>query len=101
KVFFKLKNKTKTINFKTIFKKFTLFLLPVYLLLFLVGGCSYKYMDPQYYEFRSLCKDIDNKVIIYNKAYWEIFSNREKGNTMHDEKGEFFFNQKINKKNIF
>lgn len=49
-------------------------------------------MDPRYYEFRSLCKDIDNKVIIYNKAYWEIFSNREKG--------EFFFNQKINKKYI-
>ncbi|ECC1280610.1 hypothetical protein FNP02_10740, partial [Campylobacter coli] len=42
KIFYKLKNKTKTINFKTIFKKFTLFLLPVYLLLFLVGGCSYK-----------------------------------------------------------
>lgn len=58
-------------------------------------------MDPQYYKFKSLCKDIDNKVIIYNKAYWEIFSNREKGNTMHDEKGEFFFNQKINKKIYF
>lgn len=43
-------------------------------------------MDPRYYEFESLCKDIDNKVIIYNKAYWEIFNNREKG--------EFFFNQK-------
>ncbi len=50
-------------------------------------------MDPQYYEFKSLCKDIDNKVIIYNKAYWEIFNNREKG--------EFFFNQKINKKIYF
>lgn len=74
KIFYKLKNKTKTINFKTIFKKLTLFLLPVYLLLFLVGGCSYKYMDPQYYEFKSLCKDIDNKVIIYNKAYWELYS---------------------------
>ncbi len=78
-----------------------MFLLPVYLLLFLVGGCSYKYMDPQYYEFKKLCKDIDNKVIIYNKVYWELYSNREKGNTMHDEKGEFFFNQKINKKIYF
>lgn len=74
KFFLKIKNKTKTINFKTIFKKLTLFLLPVYLLLFLTGGCSYKYMDPQYYEFKSLCKDIDNKVIIYNKAYWELYS---------------------------
>ncbi len=49
-------------------------------------------MDPRYYEFESLCTDIDNKVIIYDKAYWEIFNNREKG--------EFFFNQKINKKYI-
>ncbi|EAH7116525.1 hypothetical protein EKW64_06835 [Campylobacter coli] len=54
-----------------------------------------------------MCKDIDNKVIIYNKAYWEIFSNREKGNTMHDEKGEFFcrrknkMSQKKNKMSYF
>ncbi|EMK6456933.1 hypothetical protein V9J11_001866, partial [Campylobacter coli] len=68
KVFFKIKNKTKTINFKTIFKKFTLFLLPVYLLLFLVGGCSYKYMDPQYYEFKSLCYFNLGKVLIEDES---------------------------------
>lgn len=31
-------------------------------------------MDPQYYEFKRLCKDIDSKVIIYDKAYWEMYS---------------------------
>ncbi|ARJ56095.1 hypothetical protein [Campylobacter cuniculorum] len=67
KVFFKIKNKTKTINFKTIFKNLALFLLPVYLLLFLAGGCSYKYMDPQYYEFESLCYLNAGKVLIGNE----------------------------------
>ncbi|EAK5607848.1 hypothetical protein C0L11_08855, partial [Campylobacter coli] len=101
KIFYKLKNKTKTINFKTIFKKFTLFLLPVYLLLFLVGGCSYKYMDPQYYEFKSLCKDIDNKVIIYNKAYWELYSDFTKKKPsiekrVKDDGYEYFYYEKLN-----
>ena len=68
KVFFKIKNKTKTINFKTIFKNLALFLLPVYLLLFLAGGCSYKYMDPQYYEFESLCYLNAGKVLIEDES---------------------------------
>ncbi|WP_186299280.1 hypothetical protein [Campylobacter jejuni] len=68
KIFFKIKNKTKTINFKTIFKKLTLFFLPVYLLLFLAGGCSYKYMDPQYYEFKKLCYLNAGKVLIKDES---------------------------------
>lgn len=68
KVFFKIKNKTKTIKFKTIFKKLTLFLLSVYLLLFLAGGCSYKYMDTQYYEFKSLCYLNTGKVLIKDES---------------------------------
>ena len=101
KVFFKIKNKTKTINFKTIFKNLALFLLPVYLLLFLAGGCSYKYMDPQYYEFESLCKDIDNKVIIYDKTYWEMYSDFTKRKPsvekrVKDDGYEYFYYKKLN-----
>ncbi|EAL6166719.1 hypothetical protein DTI05_08915, partial [Campylobacter coli] len=102
KVFFKIKNKTKTINFKTIFKKFTLFLLPVYLLLFLVGGCSYKYMDPQYYEFKKLCKDNSNKMIVFNKDYLDlkkqfIQAMMNNSNIRIKNNGiKYFYNEKLN-----
>uniref|UniRef100_UPI0016433403 hypothetical protein n=1 Tax=Campylobacter jejuni TaxID=197 RepID=UPI0016433403 len=83
------------------FKKFTLFLLPIYLLLFLAGGCSYQYMDPQYYKFKSLCKDIDNKVVIYDKAYWEMYSDFTKRKLsiekrVKDDGYEYFYYKKLN-----
>ncbi|WP_215425128.1 hypothetical protein, partial [Campylobacter jejuni] len=72
-----------------------------YLLLFLAGGCSYKYMDPQYYEFKKLCKDIDNKVVIYDKAYWEMYSDFTKRKPsiekrVKDDGYEYFYYKKLN-----
>ena len=40
------------------FKKITIFLailFPIFFILFLAGGCSFKLIDPQYYEFKRLC----------------------------------------------
>lgn len=36
------------------------------LILFLAGGCSFKLINPQYYRFLSLCKNVDSEVTIYN-----------------------------------
>lgn len=75
--------------------------LPLFFMLFLAGGCSFKYIDPQYYKFIKLCQNVNNEVTIYNKDYWEIFSNREKGNTRHDDKGEYYYNENLNQKIYF
>lgn len=61
-----------------------------------MGRISFKY--PQYYEFMRLCDGEGKKVVVYNEYYWEIFSNRKKGNTQHDDEGEYYFNKNLNKK---
>ncbi|MDY5184971.1 hypothetical protein [Helicobacter trogontum] len=85
-------------------KKITLFLtilLPIFFILFLAGGCSFKLIDPQYYRFLSLCENVDSEVVIHNRDYWEIIENRRKGNTQIDDRGEYFYNKRINKRIYF
>lgn len=85
-------------------KKITLFLtilLPIFFILFLAGGCSFKLIDPQYYRFLSLCENVDSEVTIYNQDYWEMYKNRGEGNTQTDNKGEYYYDKKLGKKIYF
>ena len=53
-------------------KKITLFLtilLPIFFILFLAGGCSFKYMDWQYYKFKELCNTKAKRSIIDKELY--------------------------------
>lgn len=72
-------------------KKITLFLtilLPIFFILFLAGGCSFKLIDPQYYRFLSLCKNVDSEVTIYNQDYFDIIKNSK--NIKTNDKGCFY-----------
>lgn len=42
--------------------------LPLYFVLFFAGGCSFKYIDPQYYEFKRLCYLNAGKIIVGDKV---------------------------------
>ncbi|WP_181881909.1 hypothetical protein [Helicobacter sp. MIT 14-3879] len=64
-------------------------------LLILFNGCS------QYDKFKELCEKESSQTTIHNECYWEIFSNRKKGNTQHDDKGEYYYSKKLNKKIYF
>ena len=55
------------------FKKIIIFLGVAFFILFLVGGCSFKYMDWQYYEFKRLCKGAGQ--INFNQQLYEDYKN--------------------------
>ena len=70
------------------FKKIIIFLGVAFFILFLVGGCSFKYMDWQYYEFKKLCANVDSEVVIHNQDYFDIIKNHK--NIETDDKGCFY-----------
>lgn len=39
----------------------------------ITGGISFKYIDPQYYEFKRLCEKSINEKIVYNKELSRIY----------------------------
>lgn len=53
-------------------KKVFIFFGLVFVVLFFAGGCSFKYMDWQYYKFKRLCKNNYNKINIYSKTYRDL-----------------------------
>ncbi|TLD93220.1 hypothetical protein [Helicobacter trogontum] len=52
--------------------------------MFLVSGCSFKYFDPQYYEFKRLCKEAKN--VIYDEELYRIYKARYNKERYYDEK---------------
>lgn len=54
-------------------------ILPCFSLIFyfilIMGGISFKSIDPQYYKFKKLCANVDSEVEIYNQDYWDIIKN--------------------------
>lgn len=86
-------NSTKNIfslsNLSKIFLYVLLFLLPIFIILFLAGGCSFKYMDPQYYEFKRLCKEAEN--VIYDEELYRLYLNAKKHISFY--KGNSFYNE--------
>lgn len=48
---------------------FLIILFPIFFILFLVGGCSFKYVDWQYYEFKRLCNTKAKRNIIDQGLY--------------------------------
>ena len=58
------------------FKKITIFLailFPIFFILFLIGGCSFKLIDPQYYKFKRLCRGAGQ--INFNQQLYEDYKN--------------------------
>ncbi|OSY73571.1 hypothetical protein [Campylobacter jejuni] len=59
-------------------------------------------MDPQYYEFKSLCKDNSNKMIVFNKDYLDlkkqfIQAMMNNSNIRIKNNGiKYFYNEKLN-----
>ncbi|WP_181881914.1 hypothetical protein [Helicobacter sp. MIT 14-3879] len=78
-----------------------IFLLVIFISLFL-SGCSFKGIDPQYYEFKKLCENVDNEVTIYNKDYWEMYKdyveNRFKDSKVDSENKEYYYHKKLDKR---
>ena len=66
------------------FKKIIIFLGVVFFILFLVGGCSFKSIDPQYYKFKRLCKEA--KSAIYDEELYRIYQARYNKERYYDEK---------------
>ena len=71
----------------------------------MLSGCSlisFKYIDPQYYKFKRLCKNVDSEVTIYNQDYWEMYSDyvekRFKNSKIDEERIEYFYYEKLNMK---
>ena len=51
-------------------KSITIFLailFPIFFILFLAGGCSFKLIDPQYYKFKRLCVTYAGKTFLGDK----------------------------------
>ena len=68
------------------------------------NGCSFSFksIDPQYYKFKRLCKNVDSEVTIYNQDYWEMYSDyvekRFKNSKIDEEGIEYFYYEKLNMK---
>ena len=63
------------------------------------NACSFKSIDPQYYKFKRLCKNVDSEVTIYNQDYWEMYKNYDTlpTDTRNDRGVPYFYNSKLNK----
>ena len=71
------------------FKRIAIFLarlFPIFLMLFLSSGCSFKLIDPQYYKFKELCKEAENEKIIYDEELYRIYKARYNKERYYDEK---------------
>ena len=55
-------------------KRVAIFFLSIFLILFFAGGCSFKYMDWQYYKFKSLCENEAGRIIL-NETLYEDYRN--------------------------
>ena len=64
----KLRHTNSKISLKSLIIKLSLFLFPIYIVLFVAGGCSYQYIDPQYYEFKRLC---EKTFIVYDEKLFQ------------------------------
>ena len=49
-----------------------------------MGGISFKSIDPQYYEFKRLCKEAKN--VIYDEELYRIYKARYNKERYYDEK---------------
>lgn len=69
----------KTINLREIFtiKSILISLISLFFILFFVGGCSFKYMDWQYYKFKKLLENESGLYIFDRKLYEEVKSINE------------------------
>ena len=52
---------------------FLAILFPIFFILFLSSGCSFKLIDPQYYEFKELCRGAGQ--INFNQQLYEDYKN--------------------------
>ena len=63
-------------------------ILPCFSLIFyfilITGGISFKSIDPQYYEFKRLCKEAKN--VIYDEELYRIYKARYNKERYYDEK---------------
>lgn len=63
-------------------------ILPCFSLIFyfmlIMGGISFKSIDPQYYEFKRLCKEAKN--VIYDEELYRIYKARYNKERYYDEK---------------
>ena len=75
-------------NIKSLLKISLPILIPLFFIIFLAGGCSFKLIDPQYYEFRKLCSRVDIEIVIHNKYFFEIQKNKKFIET--DDNGCFY-----------
>ncbi|RDU67318.1 hypothetical protein [Helicobacter equorum] len=77
-------------------------ILPCFSLIFyfilITGGISFKSIDPQYYEFKRLCKKAEDEVTIYNEDYWEII---EKHSDIETNDRGCFYSQKLKQEICF
>ena len=64
----------------------------------IMGGISFKSIDPQYYEFKRLCKKAEDEVTIYNEDYWEII---EKHSDIETNDRGCFYSQKLKQEICF
>ncbi|TLE07331.1 hypothetical protein [Helicobacter bilis] len=63
-------------NIKTRFLKMWGIVLSMFGILFMAcvfSGCSFKYFDPQYYEFKRLCKEVEKDNTIYDDNLYNLF----------------------------
>ena len=67
--------------------KYALYLIFGILIVLLLSGCSlisFKSIDPQYYEFKRLCKEAKN--VIYDEELYRIYKARYNKERYYDEK---------------
>ena len=82
------------------FLKYILYSILGILVIVLFNGCSFSFksIDPQYYKFKRLCKNVDSEVTIYNQDYFDIIKNRK--NIRTDDRG-CFYNEKLQQEICF
>ena len=83
------------------FLKYVLYSILGILVIVSFNGCSFSFksIDPQYYKFKRLCKNVDSEVTIYNQDYWEMYKNYDTlpRDTRNDRGVPYFYNPKLNK----
>ena len=53
--------------------KYALYLIFGIFVIALLNGCSFKYIDPQYYKFKRLCKEVEKDNTIYDDNLYNLF----------------------------
>ena len=76
-------------------KRVAIFFLSIFLILFFAGGCSFKYMDWQYYKFKILCENVHNEKVIYDDDYWEMLQKYRQA--MRDNYTKYYYYEKLDK----